>query len=159
MKAGVEAACLDIPGRGEELGGRDDLLSVDHDRQGGKSLMSPLAGRAYHLVAGAGARAAFHPKVLLLSGREGARLCVSSANLTPDGQLRNAESLIAFDWHLAGHQQPIRDAADFFRRLSDGAPAHTAAAIQHAISALQDADDEPSLSHGRCRGQPPRGVR
>ncbi len=104
-----------------------------------------LAGRAYHLVAGAGARAAFHPKVLLLSGRERARLCVSSANLTPDGQLRNAESLIAFDWHLVGHQQPIRDAADFFRRLSDGAPAHTAAAIQHAISALPEADDEPSL--------------
>lgn len=96
------------------------------------------AGRAYHVAAAKAARAAFHPKVLLVAGADGARLCVSSANLTPDGQLRNAESLIAFDSQLAGHSRPILDAAELFRRLSADVPPHTAAAIQAALAALPD---------------------
>ena len=81
------------------------------------------AGRAYQVVAATAAKAAFHPKVLLVTGADGARLCVSSANLTPDGQLRNAESLIAFDSQLSGHLRPILDAGELFRRLSADAPA------------------------------------
>lgn len=102
------------------------------------------AGRAYHLVAAHHALAAFHPKVILLSGREGARLCVSSANLTADGLMRNAESLIGFDSHVKGHTAPIRQSGDLFRRLSVDAPAHSAAAIQAALSRLPEAVDEPS---------------
>src|SRR3954465_15636948 len=68
------------------------------------------AGRAYHVVAARSAKAAFHPKVLLVAGTGGARLCVSSANLTPGGQLRNAESMIAFDSQLNGHLRSILDA-------------------------------------------------
>jgi hypothetical protein len=102
------------------------------------------AGRAYHVVAATTAKAAFHPKVLLVTGANGARLCVSSANLTPDGQLRNAESLIAFDSQLSGHLRPILDAADLFRRLSADAPPHTAAAIQAALATLPDDDGASS---------------
>ena len=102
------------------------------------------AGRAYHLIAARRAAATFHPKLILLSGREGSRLCVSSANLTADGLMRNAESLIAFDSHLKGHTAPILQAGEFFRRLSEDAPAHTAAAIQAALSRLPEAVDEPS---------------
>ena len=103
-----------------------------------------LAGRAYHLVAATQARAAFHPKLLLASGPDGARLCVSSANLTPDGQLRNAESAIAFDASLAGHSGPILEAAELFRRLSEGTPPYTAAAIQAALAVLPgDTEESP----------------
>lgn len=102
------------------------------------------AGRAYHVVAATAAKAAFHPKMLLVAGADGARACVSSANLTPDGQLRNAESLIAFDAQLSGHLRPILDAGDVFRRLSADAPPHTAAAVQSALAALPDDDGDTS---------------
>jgi hypothetical protein len=101
------------------------------------------AGRAYHLVP-ARAAATFHPKLILLTGRDGARLCVSSANLTADGLMRNAESLIAFDSHLKGHTAPILQAGELFRRLSEHSPAHSAAAILAAVSRLPEAVDEPS---------------
>ncbi|MGO9901697.1 MAG: hypothetical protein ACLP0J_18870 [Solirubrobacteraceae bacterium] len=101
------------------------------------------AGRAYHLVP-ARAAATFHPKLILLTGRDGARLCVSSANLTADGLMRNAESLIAFDSHLKGHTAPILQAGELFRRLSEHSPAHSAAAILAALSRLPEAVDEPS---------------
>jgi phosphatidylserine/phosphatidylglycerophosphate/cardiolipin synthase-like enzyme len=103
-----------------------------------------LAGRTYHLIAATQARAAFHPKLLLASGPDGARLCVSSANLTADGQLRNAESAIVFDAALAGHRRPMLDAADLFRRLSEEAPAYTAEAIQAALAAMPEDDGEES---------------
>jgi hypothetical protein len=102
------------------------------------------AGRAYHVVAARRAAATFHPKLILLTGREGARLCVSSANLTADGLMRNAESLIAFDSHLKGHTAPILQAGELFRRLSEDIPAHSAAAILAALSRLPEAVDEPS---------------
>jgi hypothetical protein len=102
-----------------------------------------LAGRGYHLVS-ARAKHAFHPKLLLVSGRDGARVCVSSANLTADGQLRNAESAIAFDANLPGHRRPILEAGELFRRLSAEAPPHTAGAIQAALAALPDEADEES---------------
>lgn len=102
------------------------------------------AGRAYHVVPTRRAAATFHPKLILLTGREGARLCVSSANLTADGLMRNAESLIAFDSHLKGHTRPILQAGEFFRRLSEDIPGHTAAAVLAAVSRLPDPVDEPS---------------
>jgi hypothetical protein len=105
-----------------------------------------LAGRAYHVVSGACARHAFHPKLLLVSGREGARLCISSANLTADGQLRNAESAIAFDASMAGHRRPVLEAGDLFRRLSAEAPPHTASAIQAGLAALPDEDEDEEES-------------
>ena len=96
------------------------------------------------MVSGSCAKHAFHPKLLLVSGREGARLCVSSANLTADGQLRNAESAIAFDASLSGHRRPILEAGDLFRRLSAEAPPHTASAIQAAVATLPEEVEEES---------------
>src|SRR3954471_21325915 len=102
------------------------------------------AGRAYHVVAATVAKAAFHPKLMLVTCTGGSRLCVSSANLTPDGQLRNIESAIAFDANLPGHLRPILDAGELFRRLSAGAPVHTAAAIQQALASLPEEAADPS---------------
>lgn len=125
---------------------RNIVVFVD-DRELGHALADTapsLAGRAYHVVSGTRAKAAFHPKLLLAAGRDGARLCVSSANLTPDGQLRNAESAIAFDAGLAGHERPIFEAGELFRRLSEDAPAYTAAAIQEALATLPGDSGEES---------------
>ncbi len=125
-------------------GVRNVVVFVDSAQLGAALLdRTPLlAGRAYHLVSGSVAKHAFHPKLLLVSGPDGARLCVSSANLTADGQLRNAESAIAFDAGLAGHRRPIAEAGDLFRRLSAEAPPHTAGAIQAAVAALPEGDEE-----------------
>lgn len=125
---------------------RNVVVFVDRLRLGEALLdrAPTLAGRGYHLVSGACAKHAFHPKLLLVSGRDGARLCVSSANLTADGQLRNAESAIAFDANLPGHRRPILEAGELFRRLSAEAPPHTAGAIQAALAALPDGADEES---------------
>jgi hypothetical protein len=146
---------------------RNVVVFVDHHELG-RALADrapSAAGRSYHLVAAAGARAAFHPKVILLSGRDGARLCVSSANLTPDGQLRNAESAIAFDSNLAGHLRPILDAGELFRRLSEPAPPHTADAILAAVGSLPEDDGAPSgyrlvhnLDRPLIRSFPPAGA-
>lgn len=125
---------------------RNVVVFVDR-HQLGSALMDrapSAAGRAFHVVSGSCARAAFHPKLLLVTGPEGARLCVSSANLTADGQLRNAESAIAFDSNLSGHRRPILEAGDLFRRLSEEAPPHTAGAIQAALTALPEDEDQES---------------
>ena len=92
------------------------------------------AGRSYDLVATDVAKAAFHPKLVLLSGSEGSRLSVSSANLTADGQLRNLEAGIGFDSSIPEHRTVIRDGAVLFRRIaasSDCAP-HTVELVERA---------------------------
>jgi hypothetical protein len=125
---------------------RSVVVFVDR-RQLGEALSDRApshAGRAYHLVATGAARAAFHPKLILLTGGQGARLSVSSANLTADGMMRNAESVIAFDSHMAGHTRPILDGGELFRRLSEHAPAHTAEAIQRTLARLPDDQFEHS---------------
>jgi hypothetical protein len=125
---------------------RNVVVFVDRAQLGAALLdrAPTLAGRSYHVVSGSCAKHAFHPKLLLVSGKESARLCVSSANLTADGQLRNAESAIAFDASLAGHRRPILEAGDLFRRLSAESPPHTAAAIQAALAPLVEEGEEES---------------
>lgn len=109
------------------------------------------AGRAYHLVADTIARATFHPKLLLLSGSQGSRLCVSSANLTADGQLRNAEGAIAFNSEVPGHGGLLLEAANFFQRLALQAPEHAAAAVQAALSAMPSDFAEVASTKFRLR--------
>src|SRR5262245_2875269 len=46
-------------------------------------------GRSYHVVSTRLGPGAFHPKLIFLHGENGTRACISSANLTVDGQLRN----------------------------------------------------------------------
>jgi hypothetical protein len=127
---------------------RNVVVFVD-PRQLGCALEDPApsaAGRSYHLVATHAAHRAFHPKVMLLTGSEGSRLCVSSANLTGDGQLRNLEAAIAFDSHLDGHVGPMHDAGDMFRALALDAPSHAAAAVQAALASLPVLDDSALAS-------------
>ena len=122
---------------------RNVVVFVDPN-QLGRALGDPApagAGRSYHLVATRAARRAFHPKVILLSGPDGARLSVSSANLTADGQLRNLEVAVAFDSNLDGHLAPMHEAGELFRRLALDAPPHAAAAVQAALASLPPKDD------------------
>ena len=100
-------------------------------------------GRSYQVVSVRLGPGAFHPKLFLLAGEEGTRACVSSANLTVDGQLRNVESAIAFDSSVAEHRQPIADLASFIRAVTErAAPAHSAEAIMAALAAIDAMPEE-----------------
>jgi hypothetical protein len=125
---------------------RNVVVFVDREQLGRalEDRAPAAAGKSYHLIGSDRAASAFHPKLLLAVGEDHARLCVSSANLTADGQMRNVEIAMAFDSHLDGHRRPIHDAGELFRRLAIDAPAHTAAAIQKALAALPDPGEETS---------------
>lgn len=100
-------------------------------------------GRSYHLVSTRIGPGAFHPKLIFLTGEEHTRLCVSSANLTVDGQLRNVEGAVVLDSETPGHQAALADAADFARELGTHAPAHTVDALLAALPAAPDRDTLP----------------
>lgn len=100
-------------------------------------------GRSYHAVSVRLGPGAFHPKLLLLAGENGARGCVSSANLTVDGQLRNVESAVVLDSTVAEHRQPIVDLASFIRSVAErSSPAHSADAIMAALAAVDGMPSE-----------------
>ena len=100
-------------------------------------------GRSYQVVSVRLGPGAFHPKLFLLAGEEGTRACVSSANLTVDGQLRNVESAIAFDSSVPEHRQPIADLASFVRTITErAAPADSAEAIMAALAAIDAMPEE-----------------
>jgi hypothetical protein len=115
---------------------RNVVVFVDPTRLGEalEDREGSVAGRAYDLVASRRARLAFHPKLILLAGTEGQRLCVSSANLTADGLLRNLEVGAGFDSGEPSHRQVIRQGAEFLRRLSqeEECPPHTAELVERA---------------------------
>jgi hypothetical protein len=90
-------------------------------------------GRSYHVVSTKIGPGAFHPKLMFLSGEDATRVCVSSANLTIDGQLRNLEAGVVLDSTVDAHRQAIADANGFLRRLSRDAPPHTADALLAAL--------------------------
>lgn len=93
-------------------------------------------GRSYHAVSVRLGPGAFHPKLMLLVGDDGVRACISSANLTVDGQLRNIESALFLDGVESTHLQALTDVSDFVRRIADTAPAHTAEAVLAALPDL-----------------------
>jgi hypothetical protein len=94
-------------------------------------------GRSYHVVSVRLGPGAFHPKLFLLAGEAGARACVTSANLTVDGQLRNVEGAIALDSSVREHRTPIADLASFVRVIVEqAAPAHSAEAVMAALEAV-----------------------
>ncbi|MHB8641416.1 MAG: hypothetical protein ACYDA3_00795 [Gaiellaceae bacterium] len=100
-------------------------------------------GRSYQLVSTRLGPGAFHPKLILLHGEEGTRACVSSANLTVDGQLRNVEGGVVLDSSQPGHQAALAEAASFVRRIAADAPAHTVDALIAALPAAVDGDALP----------------
>src|SRR5712691_523831 len=100
-------------------------------------------GRSYHVVSVRIGPGAFHPKLMLLAGEDGARACISSANLTVDGQLRNVESAIVLDSSIAEHRQAFIETAAFVRAVAlEQAPAHTAEAIMVALEVADAIPDE-----------------
>lgn len=115
---------------------RNVVVFVDPTRLGEalEDHAGSVAGRAYDLVASRRALLAFHPKLILLAGAEGQRLCVSSANLTADGLLRNLEVGVGLDSAEPSHRQVIRQGAEFLRRLSqeEDCPPHTAELVERA---------------------------
>ena len=70
-------------------GARNVIIFVDEAQLGAALDDHGLrsVGRSYQLVSTRLGPGAFHPKLILLHGEEGTRVCVSSANLTVDGQL------------------------------------------------------------------------
>lgn len=64
---------------------------------------------------------AFHPKLLLLLGKDKAKLLVSSANLTTNGYLRNNEIFneFVFDSNHVENGKIIVSALDFFVKLNE----------------------------------------
>ncbi len=110
---------------------------------------SRKAGQHYHLAPIA-AKGAFHPKLIYLSGPDGERLCVSSANLTAAGQLRNVESAVVLESSCDDHGRAILQAREFLRELSARQPSHVAEAIlsgaQHEAD-LQPEDTGPIFLH------------
>jgi hypothetical protein len=122
-------------------GARNVIVLADEAQLGialaDRSLRS--VGRSYHLVSVRLGPGAFHPKLFLLAGEDGARACVTSANLTVDGQLRNVESAVALDSSVADHRQPLIETAAFVRETALAvAPAHTAEAIMAALAAIDE---------------------
>jgi hypothetical protein len=118
------------------------------DEMLGMALADPhvqLAGRAYH-VHGINAKGVFHPKLILLSSAKRVRLCVSSANLTVSGQLRNLESAAVFDSGIPGHTPVIGEAIRYLRRLSEEVPVHLAEAVFDAISSFELTDEERAVA-------------
>lgn len=101
-------------------------------------------GRSYHLVSIRLGPGAFHPKLVFLTGEEHSRLCVSSANLTVDGQLRNVEGAVVLDSETPGHQRALASAADFIRELAVNAPAHTVDALLAALPTAADRETLPA---------------
>lgn len=122
---------------------RNVIVLADHAQLGvaleDKSVRA--VGRSYHATSVRVGPGAFHPKLMLLTGEGGTRLCVSSANLTVDGQLRNLEDAIVLDSTIDSHQSAIADAATFIRRLSEHTPAPTAEALLTALEPVTAASD------------------
>ena len=102
-------------------------------------------GRSYHVVSTRLGPGAFHPKLILLSGDKATRLCVSSANLTVDGQLRNLEAGIVLDTSVEEHLPALADAGAFLRRLGEHAPAATAEALLAAVAPIPASDAESGV--------------
>lgn len=129
------------------VGARRIVVFVDESQLGAALEQDPgrSSGRSYHLVSTRLGPGAFHPKLILLHGAETTRLCVSSANLTVDGQMRNVETAIALDAGEPTHRRAIADAASFFRAIGVHAPPHTLDAL---IGSLPEVSDEPPASLG-----------
>src|SRR4051794_4874581 len=98
-------------------------------------------GRSYHAVAVRLGPGAFHPKLIVLTGTDSTRACISSANLTVDGQLRNVEGAIILDSNTPEHLHALRDVTTFLRRVVEAtAPAHT---MEASLAALPIEDEAP----------------
>ena len=123
---------------------RNVVVFADHS-QLGPALADPglrSVGSRYNVVSTNLGPGAFHPKLIMLTGKDGARLCLSSANLTAHGQLRNVEVAAVVDSRIEGHAGPLSAAAEFLTEVArQAAPEHareaTAAALESVESAVQ----------------------
>ena len=130
------------------VGARNVIVFVD-DTQLGAALDDHglrAVGRSYHVVSTRLGPGVFHPKLILLHGESGTRACVSSANLTVDGQLRNVEVALTLDSTEPSHQVGLDDAVAFARRIAERAPAHTVDAIVAALPPALDREPLPAPS-------------
>ena len=128
-------------------GVRNTIVFADHDQLAialaDRSLRS--LGRSYHVVSTRIGPGAFHPKLMFLSGEERTRICVSSANLTIDGQLRNLEAGVVLDSTVDAHRTAIADGNAFLRRVGAVAPPHTGEALLAALPEIATSTDRSSI--------------
>jgi hypothetical protein len=129
-------------------GVRNVVVFADRS-QLGPALAAPglrSAGTRYHLVGASLGPGVFHPKIILLTSKDGARLCISSANLTAHGQLRNVESAVALDTSVEEHRGAIHEAGVFLSEVGRlTAPVYTQEAIAAALEFV------PPATEGRVR--------
>ena len=85
----------------------------------------------------------FHPKIIYLSGPEKQIACVSSANLTASGQLRNLETAAVIESDEDEHQRALSEVASFLMELAADQPPNVAESLQ---SILQYSD--PAAPNG-----------
>ena len=88
---------------------------------GGASALPRHAGRLY-TVSGMTAAGAFHPKLFLQLGRDGGRMIVSSANMTPSGLAGNVElaGALSYEDTDGGEKRLIAQAWRYALRLAAG---------------------------------------
>ena len=108
---------------------------------------SARAGQTYHVGAIKG-RGIFHPKVIYLAGPDHQRACISSANLTSAGQLRNLETAAAIASDELDHLAALQQVRGFLRRLVDDQPAHIHEAV---LQILEHGTEPPNGSAGSLR--------
>jgi len=107
----------------------DDTQLADH-------LIIPAssrAGRAYH-VGTVPCAGVFHPKLIHLTREDRQVACVSSANLTAAGQLRNLETAVVLDSEDETHRSALAQINQFERQLAESQPEHITEALFDLIT-------------------------
>lgn len=108
-----------------------------------------LAGRDYTIIPVDAKRGVFHPKILLLLGREHASLCVGSHNLTLSGFGKNRELTTVFETNpnsKNGERQIFRDVWKALRRWTINQPEElldSFSFVEKEISWLTQTGDAP----------------
>ncbi len=107
-----------------------------------------LAGRDYTIVPVDAGRGVFHPKILLLLGKEYATLCIGSHNLTLSGFGKNRELTTVFEINPnseTGERQVFRDVWKALRFWTANQPDELLDSflfVEKEVSWLTRADDE-----------------
>jgi hypothetical protein len=124
-------------------GVRNVVVFADQS-QLGPALADPglrSVGSRYHVVSTRLGPGVFHPKLIMLSGKDGVRLCVSSANMTAHGQLRNVEVAAVVDSRVEGHAGALYAAAEFLLEVARRtAPEHALEATTAALEGIEFVD-------------------
>jgi hypothetical protein len=106
---------------------------------------TPRFGKAYSITP-VYQKAAFHPKLYLLLGRERGRLLIGSGNATVGGLLRNAEVFGLFEYDATEQRGPhpaFRESVRFIRAIAQDASEVVRRQLARALSRAPWLEKEP----------------